>query len=163
MRWQRCFIVSLTTRRFNGSFADRGENKRLNTSDDKVTCKECGSALNEPTDGSLREPCPTCGSLKRRFEKNITASVDLRGGIIADKYLAGKSKKKGLVLRRKIDLPTHRVVDGLPVRENQLVDRENDRYAHEITDEGGVVLYESPPGERLSEHRGHGSVKKKKG
>ena len=125
----------------------------------KVFCGHCGAELHERADESPRIPCD-CGSVARRIEvEAFDAILQPRSGIMVKKYLGGKSKKKGLVLTVKTELPTYRQ-DGLPVRETQVIDRENDRYVHKITDEEGNVLYENPKGERLTEHRGFGSGKK---
>lgn len=123
-----------------------------------MKCQDCGEVLEEPSDLPLegRSPCPKCGSESRHFEVTIseTAIVHEHVGIKARHGASGKP-----FLESKFGDSFYRKTKEWVSRE-MTVDRENDRYKELITHpETGEVIHHCE--EPLSEHRGHGSAKKK--
>jgi len=49
----------------------------------RTLCGECAAVLDERSDLAVeqRRPCPSCGSLARRFELELAGSVDLRSAL----------------------------------------------------------------------------------
>ena len=123
-----------------------------------MKCQDCRETLEEPFDLPLerRTPCPKCGSKARHFEVIVseTATVHEQVGIKARHGASGKP-----FLESKFGESLHRKTNEWVSRE-MTVDRENDRYKELIVHPGtGEVIHHCE--EPLSEHRGHGSAKKK--
>jgi hypothetical protein len=120
-----------------------------------VTCSGCGAPIKE-TPSEARTPCPLCGSTARQFNVEITEELKLRESLnFKHKNPEGKTLAEGLSgddLHRK---------SGKWMKKERLIDRAEDRYKEVVTDPetGGVVHHCDEP---LSQHRGHGSAKKKK-
>lgn len=123
---------------------------------DTVECAGCGVAL-EPQHGEERQPCPECGSTARvhhaRFEATATAHLSLGYQLHRS---GGRPSKPALRAWGGMV----RQANGLWRKVKRVFDRELDWYEEEVSDpETGEVFNRCA--EPLSEHRGHGSDKKK--
>jgi hypothetical protein len=88
----------------------------------------------------------------------VSETLTLRDGISTKAFHAGE--KKPYVEDKGLPSYSHKL--GKLVLHERVIDRDNDRYFERVTDyETGEVIHlrEEP----LSEHRGHGSAKKKPG
>lgn len=130
----------------------------MSTESQGVWCGECGAQLQEAADLPLeeRQPCPECKSLrrhmKRLFQTTMRAGVGMR---VTGKELG--RKKPFVEVRAE---PSKSIKLGRNVHHERLIDRRNNRYAEKVTDpKTRDVLHECD--EPLSQHRGHGSAKKR--
>lgn len=102
----------------------------------RTLCGECGSALGERSDLPVEErrPCPSCGSIARRFDLELAGSVDLRSSLGLKARHAGE-RRPFLEHFSGADFSTRfrRWMDKL-----RRIDRENDRYDEVVTDPGRV-------------------------
>jgi hypothetical protein len=128
------------------------------TSNRTAWCSDCGELVEEPAQIKDREPCPSCGSLARRFELTLTATVQVHGriGLKARHGDVGKVKPH---LEQTSGDDFHR--DSGEWRQlSRVIDREHDRYTERIIDAAGDVVREID--EPLSGHRGHGAAKRQR-
>lgn len=130
----------------------------MTTNDDGVWCGQCGASLEETAElrPEQRLPCPSCGSSKRRIAVSLTTSVAISTGMRMKGREPGR-KEPFFEARAE---PSRSVKLGRDVHLERVVDRRNDKYTETITDPvtGEVIHHCDEP---LSEHRGHGSAKKK--
>ena len=123
-----------------------------------MKCGECGETLEEPFDLPLegRGPCPTCGSTVCHFEVTVNETLTIHDHV-GMKARHGSSGKP--FFESKFGDSLHHKTEQWMLRE-MIVDRENNRYKETITnpDTGEVIHHCEEP---LSDHRGHGSAKKK--
>jgi NAD-dependent SIR2 family protein deacetylase len=122
-----------------------------------VRCGKCGQILDEPTNLSpeRRRPCPSCGTVVRAISVVAGDTLTYHESL---KLKLGDSTGKTLLeslggedLWRKA---------GKWMRKTRIFDHKNDRYREVVTDpETGEVVHECD--EPLSQHRGHGSDKKR--
>lgn len=122
----------------------------------RTLCGKCGAVLGEGSDLAVedRRPCPSCGSLARRFELKLEGSVGLHSSLGLKARHAGE-RRPFLEHFSGGDFSTRwrRWMDKL-----RRIDREGDRYDEVVTDpETGEVIHETH--EPLSEHPGHGSAR----
>ena len=117
--------------------------------------------MNEPVDASIDNltPCPSCGSKERHFEElelsvGSKAYTQIRGKV----WNKGKSRKPLLEFKSGDEL--HRKT-GRGSDLKRTIDRENDNYKEVITDKNSVDIIHHCK-EPLSQHKGHGSAKKRK-
>jgi hypothetical protein len=128
-----------------------------------VKCNQCGKVLDESsgTPEQERTPCPECGSLARRVEREIADASPTQSGI-RKKARTGEPGQPGskpwLETRSEPDWSYDR---KKWVRREMTTDRRNNRYTETVTDPdtGEIIHHQKEP---LTDHRGHGSVKKKK-
>ncbi len=125
-----------------------------------VKCASCGKEIDEKEDimESERKPCPNCGSIGRALVRIINENIS-----IVDRF---RMKMKGALLRR--GRPSRELIQGHDLHRKsgiwmllmRLIDRENNLY-HEkvISIDTGEIVHECK--EKLSDHSGHGSAKKK--
>ena len=130
----------------------------MSTNSDIVKCGKCGEELTEPTNLTIenRIPCPKCSSLSRAYSITIKETIHLR-----DKF--GMKAKRGGKGKPFIETVTgedlHRETGKLNNIERTF-DRENNLYSETITDtDTGRIIHQCQ--EPLSEHKNHGSAKKK--
>ena len=114
-------------------------------------CTDCKAALeNEATN------CNSCGSDKKTIRLVVEDEIKLYDQI--------KLKSKGKIDGQKIfqeHIDGHESsANGNIVTKIRTIDNLNDVYFEEIKDMDGNVIHKSQ--EKLSEHKGHGSAKKKK-
>lgn len=117
-------------------------------------CAECGAP--RIADDALRSACPQCGCTRRLVKKPI--NIEPRGHVSMSAKAKTPGGRKpflehlsGAFLRRKTREWVQKV---------RRIDRGEDRYFEEVTDpETGEVIHHCD--EPLSEHRGHGSAKRK--
>lgn len=126
----------------------------------RTVCGECAAILDEPSDLAVGQgrPCPSCGSLARRFELELAASVGLRSALGFKARHEGK-RRPFIEHFSGADFSTRcrRWMDKL-----RSIDREGDRYDEVVTDaETGEVMHETH--EPLSQYRGHGSARSQGG
>jgi hypothetical protein len=122
----------------------------------RTLCGECGSAIDEPSDLRVgeRRPCPSCGSLARRFEVKLAGSVEVRSSVGLKARHAGQ-RRAFLEHFSGADFSSRlrRWMDKV-----RRIDRENDRYEEVVADpQTSDIIHETH--EPLSRHRGHGSAR----
>jgi len=128
-----------------GDAADRNHNVSP-----VIRCADCGATLKAEDDA-----CPECGSRNRRIKATLKAALESREFIRMKAKEGGRGKpfleiRSGDSLFRKT---------GVWNRIHRIIDRKNDRYYERIEDQSGNVIRLCD--EPLSQHRGHGSAKKK--
>jgi hypothetical protein len=131
----------------------------MSTNSDTVKCGKCGQELSEPTIVSLenRVPCPYCGSLSRAYFASVHETMTAREKI----GMKGKRGGKGKPFIETTSGDDLHKTTGKWNRLERVIDRENNLYSEKIIDpETGRIIHQCE--EPLSEHKGHGSAKKKK-
>jgi hypothetical protein len=128
-----------------------------------VKCQQCRKVLGEPSDTPLqrRTPCPECGSIARRVEKEITSTSPTQSGIRA-KGRVGLPGQPGSKPWLKMMSEPSWFRDGKKwVHREKIEDSRNNRYSETVTDPdtGEIIHHHEEP---LTDHRGYGSAKKKK-
>lgn len=128
-----------------------------------VSCGQCGEVLDEPvgTPVDERAPCPNCGSTGRHFKKEITASSTMRGGT-RGKARSGEAGEPGSKPWLSfMSEPSWSYKYEKWMNRDKAENRREDRYTEVVKDpDTGEIIHEAD--EPLSEHRGHGSAKRKK-
>lgn len=121
-------------------------------------CADCKAPINTSTDTfENRATCPACGSTKRSHDISLqlTAGAAQLGMAIKAKSIG--EKKPHFELKQG---PSHSHKLDKPVEHVRLIDRGKDRYFEKVTDyESGELIHHDDG--LLSEHKGHGSAKKK--
>ena len=124
-----------------------------------VKCGTCGEELKEPTNltPENRTPCPKCGSLIRNYSAEIQDSMRL-----LDKFgMKAKRGGKGKPFIETVNGDDLHKKTGKWNHIERVIDRETDSYSETITDlDTGLIIHQCQ--EPLSEHKNHGSAKKKK-
>lgn len=125
----------------------------------KIQCLKCGAELEENAMSMPRLPCPTCGSTAIKAIEILTDSA------VAYSLIRGVGKMPSLPRdkRLRFDIKTGYEMSrrlGRMVRVERSIDKDADSYMERITDPAtGEVIHECI--EKLSEHTGHGSAKRK--
>jgi hypothetical protein len=130
-----------------------------------VMCKQCRKALDEPSDTPIEEraPCPDCGFTSRDFDITVRCSVSIQSGV--------RGKARSVEAGRPGGRPWLTMMSELSwshdyqkwVHREKTENRRDGLYTEVVTDpDTGKIIHQSPPSERLSEHQGHGSAKKKR-
>ena len=128
-----------------------------------VKCQRCEKVLGQPagTPVAERTPCPDCGSTARHVEQGVHATSTGRAGMRA-KARSGEPGQPGSKpwLETRTEPSWWR--DGKKwVERTKTEDRRNDWYSEVIKDpDTGEIIYQDA--EPLTDHRGHGSAKRKK-
>lgn len=128
-----------------------------------VFCGQCGQTLNEevglPHD--LRAPCPKCASKARQYSVEAQSSVRALSALRATGFRAKLSRTKGWFIKIFVgEVPQHSRDNAIADVE-RASDRDNDQYVEKvIMQSSGEIIHQTD--ERLSEHKGHGSDKKRK-
>jgi len=124
----------------------------------ETQCDDCEIFLVNDSPGGDHNPCPSCGSKKRRHHMKLRDQVVFCDQIGMKARHAGATGKRKYHWMLKDGHKFSRDGSGRLVYEFQLFDRENDYYAEVVinarTDE--IIKCESGP---LSNHIGHGSAK----
>ena len=120
-----------------------------------VTCLSCQYTTRLRV---VLESCPNCGS-----PSGLTNSIRVAGLEIFPSVqfrIERPTYKRKHKYAREVKSSAEQSVNGQLVRVDQFVDRENDRYRKKVTvvDTGEVLRQVDYP---LSEHRGHGSGKRR--
>lgn len=122
-----------------------------------VKCGRCKQELDEtpglPAD--KRKPCPHCNSKSRFFEVEIDTELKFHTELKAKARHPGPGKH---FLELKIGDSLH-IASGIWNKLERVIDRAKGRYKEVITDRAGKEIHRCE--ESLSEHKGHGSAKKK--
>lgn len=130
----------------------------MSSCETSTVCADCRTPIDPSQDTpDKRNACPNCGSTVRchDFRMSLTAG-DARLSM-AFKSKAPGQKKAGFEARIG---SSHSRGLGKLVDHHRLIDREHDRYYERVLDyESGEVIHET--NEPLSEHRNHGTAKKK--
>lgn len=121
------------------------------------SCTDCGHLLEAGQIVNGRHiPCPACGSVRRTIGVTTVESVIARDGLEVKAKRLGQ--KKPYWEARSV--PSFSVAKQKLVQHDRIIDRDEDKYSERVTDyESGAVIHEST--EQLSDHRGHGSAKKR--
>jgi predicted RNA-binding Zn-ribbon protein involved in translation (DUF1610 family) len=122
-------------------------------------CQDCNIAIDETTETEGRKPCPSCGSLRRRYEDSFSDSATAGSLVTTKAYKGGLSKRKGLRFESK-DGDSFSFDRQRFVELNQLVDHENNRYVKKVVDRktGEAIRDVDEP---LTQHQERGSAKKR--
>ncbi len=122
-------------------------------------CGDCGAQVDEELEAQDgRQPCPACGSTKRRTDELVADGLVIGTDIHTKGYAGGVSRKKGLKFESK-DGDSMSTARGRFMKRCQLVDKQNNRYVKKVIDPAsGEVLRDVD--EPLSDHTGRGSAKK---
>jgi DNA-directed RNA polymerase subunit RPC12/RpoP len=125
---------------------------------DKITCTDCGAAIDEPVDTPIeeRKPCPKCGSKMRNKTILLSEGIQVRDFV--------KARGKDVSGRRIFEVRAGDSLFRLTGKYNHLerkIDWRNAWYYEQIIngETGEIIAYQNHP---LTEHRGHGSARKKK-
>lgn len=131
----------------------------MTTQSNSVECSDCGAVIDVSGDtADHRVPCAKCGGVKRTIHDSVDERVVVRDGFEVKARRAGE--KKPYVEDRGIPSHSHRL--DKVVHHQRLIDRDKDIYRETVTDyESGEIIHHCE--EPLSQHRGHGSAKPKKG
>jgi len=121
-------------------------------------CAKCGAVLDESPQLAVadRNPCPGCGSRDRDFAVGLAATVSAKSMLGAKAYEPGRKEpflehKTGDSFFRKAAKWVTRIMR---------IDRRGNRYTEHIYDpKTGETIHQCD--EPLSEHKGHGSVRKR--
>ena len=124
----------------------------------RVSCSSCHKLLDVSSEvAGTRSPCPSCGSTKRTVGLDIALTAAPAHIRLSAKAKAKDAKKAKWELRQG---PTPSVRLKKLVDHTRLIDRENDQYSELVVDrESGEVIHSKR--EPLSNHKGHGSAKRK--
>lgn len=114
--------------------------------------------LDEPfnADPGDRAPCPDCGSLNRKREVLLEASIR-PGGHLKTRHRSKRAKGSGSWDYEAIQGDDFNVQEGVWKRIRQVVDTVNDWYEKDVVGPGGEV--ERHVRERLTKHVGRGAAK----
>jgi|SRR4030042_4570078 predicted RNA-binding Zn-ribbon protein involved in translation (DUF1610 family) len=130
----------------------------------KITCTRCGHETGETEEqqNSHPQPCPHCGSEERTVHVDVSddLKVDVKEEVVrkikVDSY---RSKDKIRNVLFSGDDLHHQ--SGKWNKKERVIDRDNDSYKEIVSDPTtGEVIHRCE--ERLSDHQGHGSAKKKR-
>ncbi|HJW85459.1 MAG TPA: hypothetical protein VJ440_02365 [Candidatus Brocadiaceae bacterium] len=124
-----------------------------------VFCAKCGLAIDEDPGLPVeeRKPCPSCGSTARNIHVTINETVTMREKLgLKGRHPGGKKpfieQVSGDDLHRK---------SGKWMIHSRVIDRDNDSYHEVVMDPtNDKIVHECK--EPLSQHRGHGSAKRKR-
>lgn len=125
----------------------------------KPRCANCGQGIDESPNLSVdkRYPCSKCGSLNRTQSVSITENLKIHGSLTAKGKRVG-NKRPFKEVFSGTDF-SHRFRKGM--QKLRLIDRDKDIYEEEVTDpETGNTIHKTK--EKLSDHTGHGSAKKRR-
>lgn len=115
-----------------------------------IRSMNCGAPLTP-----VHRSCPECGSGHRQISVSDSVTLDLKERMDLEQWKPGQKKpyrevRSGDSFFKKTR-EWHRI--------HRIIDRENDWYFEHIEDEHGTVVRHCE--EPLTQHRGHGSAKKK--
>ncbi len=128
-----------------------------------VKCGQCGKVLDEPSDTPLqkRTPCPECGSIARHFEREIADVSPTQSSIRAKGREKPAGQPGGKPWLKMMSEPSWSFDRKKWVHREKMENSRDDWYAETVTDPdtGEIIHHHEEP---LTDHRGHGSAKKKK-
>lgn len=129
------------------------------TSTPVVNCGNCGSELDEDVSSGVeyRQSCPHCGSLTRRVSITVSDTIHVHSKM----KVAARHGNRGRPFLEQIIGDDLYGKTGKWMIRQMIIDRAKDWYRETVTDpETGEVVHHSE--EPLTQHRGHGSSKKRK-
>lgn len=116
-----------------------------------VAEKQCANCEN--TMKIEENQCPICGSRNMR--------LDITDEYVMFDQISLRAKNKGQKKAFKEVVSGHETSDKYGIVEKKrVIDRENDWYEEEVKTLDGIIAHDCK--EKLSDHRGHGSAKKKR-
>jgi DNA-directed RNA polymerase subunit RPC12/RpoP len=123
-----------------------------------VSCSRCGASVPESGRIDDQMPCLSCGSTARTFAVTLTDTAEVHDSL-------GTKARHGDIGKVK---PHRETFTGFDYHQDskewrqvsRVVDREADRYTERIVDAAGNVVRDVD--EPLSEHRGHGTAKRRR-
>ncbi len=127
-----------------------------------VWCGECGKQLDESPSTPLgeRSPCPDCGSTGRKFGVESTAVAEGRAGIRAKARSGEAGKPGGKPWLTTMSEPSWSYDRQKWVHREKTENRRDNRYTEVVKDpDTGEIVHEID--EPLTDHRGHGSARRK--
>ena len=146
-----------------GSSAARGSAMQMpDETTTVVICQQCRIVLGEPSDTTVqrRTSCPNCGSKARHFEIEVNATSTSRAGLRGKARTGQAGQPGGKPWLTTMSEPSWSYDRKKWVHREKTEDRKIDRYTEKVTDpDTGEVIHQAD--ESLSDHRGHGSAKKK--
>ncbi len=125
-----------------------------------VNCAGCGHNLpREYAHSKIHDPCPHCGSIKKRIGIAAEENVEVHDSIrIREKDPTLPSKKK--VRKEHWYGDDYSEKYGKFMDKKRVIDKRQDKYEETVTDpDTGKIVHHCE--EPLSKHTGHGSAKKK--
>jgi hypothetical protein len=123
-----------------------------------VQCGNCELPLPEDRNEQHRQPCPSCGSIRRIFNHAVTDIIHLKEMWEMKIKTPSYTGKGHFRIEQQVGDDLHRR-SGRWFKKERIIDRENDRYFEKITDpETGCVIHHC--NESLTQHFGHGSAKR---
>jgi hypothetical protein len=134
-------------------------------SSDEVMCStpNCGHNFGNYPNGmepaEQRQPCPQCGGQGRTVTKTLTAEVKTHASLIYDAHPPGPKSKRRRFAWGFTGWDFAHSFGRLVRKDSQFNKRANRRYEHVEDPETGEVLHHQD--HPLTEHKGHGSDKKK--
>ena len=123
-----------------------------------VSCSNCGAPVPEPGRIEDQKPCLSCGLTARTFAVTLTDKAEAYDSL-ATKARHGDVGKAKPYREAFMGFDFHRDSKGWR-QVSRVVDREGDRYTERIVDAAGNVVRDID--EPLSDHRGHGTAKRRK-
>ncbi|TAK56829.1 MAG: hypothetical protein EPO24_10580 [Bacteroidetes bacterium] len=120
-------------------------------------CADCGHTFGEEPELSVdqRNPCPSCGSTKRIHFISINETLQTHSSLVA-KGRHPEKKRPFIEIFSGADF-SYRFQKWM--KKFRLIDRDKNEY--EVRDpETGEIVHKTK--QKLTEHKGHGSAKKKK-
>jgi len=123
-------------------------------------CLDCNFETDEAKESAGgRQPCPVCGSRKRRYEESLFESEAIGALMHTKGYAGGLSRKKGLRFESR-DGALYSISLGRFVKLNRHIDHEAKRYVKKVIDPvtGQTLRVVNDP---LPAHRDRGSAKKR--
>ena len=142
----------------------QADSRRLQMADEVtvVACGQCGKVLDEPSDTPVekRSPCPDCGFTGRHFKKEISYTLTARSGLRGKARSGEAGKPGGKPWLTFMSEPSWSHSAEKWMHREKSENRRDDRYTEVVRDpETGEIVHEAD--EPLTEHRGHGSAKRK--
>lgn len=123
------------------------------------SCTDCGATLDERPDTPITErlPCPSCGSKRQSFRKELSDDIGFHSGL---RYKGRHGESEQPFVEGKAGDDLHRDSDEWNTRDMQ-IDHENEVYHERIVNPrtGEVIKDVTEP---LTQHQGHGSAKNRK-
>lgn len=123
-----------------------------------LECGYCGKVLQRLAEPATEAPppCPRCGATSYTSGWGVNGRVGVRASLTIESRPPGKKK----FLVQNVSAEEESRSSGRTVKRHRTIDRMNDEYHEHVVDvETGETVHESR--ERLSDHRGHGSARKR--
>lgn len=122
-------------------------------------CQKCGAIL-DGSEGPDKKACPQCGYLHDILNAEVIDKLRIYESLSYRRKDPGRTGR-AKTMSEGITGHEYSYSHGKIISKQRLIDREADKYVETVTDiETGEIIHKCD--EPLSEHRGHGTAKKKK-